>query len=184
MAWVRLSSRRAGRHEPGRPVGSDSLGSLVAEVGGSEITSRPKRLTLPLLIAATVLGLVSCTPPDQGSEPLEPPEPVVSETARTPSPAPSAADPSGVARDVVVLRCDVKAGAAVASGTVVNTASRTADFAITISWLPPNSADPIAMESTTVPAVKRAATVSWSLTTTLPDRAARCSVIARRGELR
>ena len=145
-----------------------------------------KRFALPLVIVGLLLGGgVGCAP-RQGEppEPREEPEPVVSVTARTPSPYPSVADASGVARDVVIARCDLQAGDAVASGTVVNTAMRPADFAITIIWLPLDSADPVAVASTTVPAVERAATVAWSITTVIPDQAGRCAVNARRGELR
>jgi hypothetical protein len=150
--------------------------------------STATRLAPPVMTAAGLLiAVVGCTA-TRGSdspEPREPPEPVVSVTAATPtaSPAPSPGDATGIAGDVVIVRCDLKAGRAVASGTVVNTARQPADFAITITWLPDNSVDPIAAASTTVPAVERAATVQWSITTTLPDRAERCAVNARRGEV-
>ena len=144
-----------------------------------------KRLALALVVAATVLGaVVGCASQrDEPPEPREPPEPVVSVTARTPSPSPTATEVTGVARDVTVLRCDLKAGQAVASGSVVNTAMRPADFAITITWLPDKASEPVAVGSTTVPAVERGATVPWTITTTLPNRAGHCTVHARRGEL-
>ena len=143
-----------------------------------------KRLAPPLVIATFLAGVVGCAAQrGQPPEPREPPDPVESVTARTPSPSPSVAEETGVSRDVVIVRCDVKAGQAVASGTVVNTAMRPADFAITIIWLLNTSAEPVALASTTVPAVERAATVPWFITTTLPDRAERCIAHARRGEL-
>ena len=146
--------------------------------------STAKRLALPLVLAAVLGAAVGCAPQrGEPPEPREPPDPVVSVTARTPSPSPSATEATGVARDVTVLRCDLKAGQAVASGTVVNTAMRPADFAITITWMPADASGPVAVGSTTVPAVERAATVPWTITTTLPDRARHCSVNARRGEL-
>ena len=145
-----------------------------------------KRFALPLMTAAILLvGVLGCAAQGgQQPEPREPPEPVGSVTVRTPSPSPSVAEETGVARDVVIIRCDVKAGEAVAAGTVVNTTLRPADFAITIIWLPESSLNPVAVASTTVPAVDRAATVPWSITTTLPDRAERCVAHARRGEMR
>lgn len=137
------------------------------------------RMALPWVTAATLLStLGACAPqPGQG------PEPSTSAGERMPSPYPLVADAAGVAKDVVIVRCDLKAGEVVASGTVVNTAEKAADFAISIIWLPGNSADPIGVASTTVPAVESAATVEWSVAAILLNDADRCAVNARRGSL-
>jgi hypothetical protein len=133
----------------------------------------------PALAALVVAaGLVGCTPAD---EPV--PAPTAIATERTPSPLPKVARAKGVVKDTKLESCELGAGEATASGTVVNSSKKRADFAITIAWMPNNSSDPVGVASTTLTDVPAGEVASWSITTTLIGKADRCVINARRGTL-
>ena len=94
-----------------------------------------------LVVAA---GLAGCTPAD---DPV--PAPTANATERTPLPLPTVARAKGVVKDTKLVSCKLGAGEATASGTVVNSSKKRADFAITIAWMPNNSSDPVGVASTT-----------------------------------
>jgi hypothetical protein len=123
-------------------------------------------------------GLAGCIPAD---DPV--PTPTAIATERTPSPLPTVARARGVVKDTKLESCELGPGEATASGTVVNASKKRADFAITIAWLPNNSANPVGVASTTLTDVPPGEVASWSITTTLIGKADRCSINARRGTL-
>lgn len=120
-------------------------------------------------VVATLLagsGLTGCAP----------------EPGATSAPPPAgSSSSSGAAEDVKLEACDLASGRAVATGVLVNPASRQADFAVTVTWMPAKGDDPIAEASTTVPAVKGETSATWSVTTSLSRKADRCMVRAQRG---
>jgi hypothetical protein len=123
-------------------------------------------------------GLVGCTP---AGDPV--PAPTAIATERTPAPPPTVARAKGVVKDTRLENCELGAGEATASGTVVNSSKKRADFAITIAWMPNNSSDPVGVASTTLTDVSAGEVASWSITTTLIGKADRCAINARRGTL-
>lgn len=140
-------------------------------------TRRPATLLVAGLLAGPILA--GCSP-DQAPDPT--PSPSVTE--REPTPLPSMDGKTrGVVKDVELALCELEAGGVKAKGTVTNSTKKPADFAITIAWLPNNSADPVGVASTTVAGLAAGQSTEWSITTTLVDKADRCAVNARRGTL-
>ena len=137
------------------------------------------RATVVLTALVLAAGLVGCTPAD---DPV--PFPTAIATDRTPSPLPSVARAKGVVTDTKLESCELGAGEATASGTVVNSSKKPADFAITIAWMPNNSSDPVGVASTTLTDVPAGEVANWSISTTLIGNADRCAIHARRGTLR
>jgi hypothetical protein len=123
-------------------------------------------------------GLAGCTAAD---DPV--PAPTAIATERTPSPLPKVTRAKGVVKDTRLESCELGTGEATASGTVVNSSKKRADFAITIAWMPNNSSDPVGVASTTLTDVPAGEVASWSITTTLIGNADRCAINARRGTL-
>jgi hypothetical protein len=141
------------------------------------VTARVGAAVASAALVATS-GLAGCTPAD---DPV--PAPTAIATERTPSPLPTLARAKGVVKDTRLESCELGAGEATASGTVVNTTKKRADFAITIAWMPDNSSDPVGVASTTLTDVPAGEVASWSITTTLIGKADRCAINARRGNL-
>jgi hypothetical protein len=141
------------------------------------VTARVGAAVASAALVATS-GLAGCTPAD---DPV--PAPTAIATERTPSPLPTLARAKGVVKDTRLESCELGAGEARASGTVVNTTKKRADFAITIAWMPDNSSDPVGVASTTLTDVPAGEVASWSITTTLIGKADRCAINARRGNL-
>lgn len=136
-----------------------------------------------VMAVALAVGSASMLTGCTGHDLPQIPESASPAAPRTPTPIPSLDHPAGVAKDVKIERCDLASGQATASGTLTNSAKQTADFAITIAWLPNNSSDPVAVESTTVSDVAARASLHWSITATLATKADRCTINARRGTL-
>ena len=90
---------------------------------------------------------------------------------------------AGIRSDVTVKDCPTAAGQVTASGTVVNSATKSRDLSILVSWVAPDSASTLLQLQQTLTDVPAGETRDWSVSGSLQTDAGKCFVGARSGSL-